>query len=65
LSSYDDPFIDVNNYLKANWSDSVHLSLQKYGGHMGYFNKYRDSKYGRRWLDHYLESVFGQIEKMS
>jgi predicted alpha/beta-fold hydrolase len=64
LSSYDDPFIDVNFYLNANWSNNVHLTLQKHGGHMGYFNKIKDPKYGRRWLDHYLESVFGQIENL-
>ncbi len=61
LSSYDDPFIDVNDYLNANWGHNVHVTLQKYGGHMGYFNKIKDPKYGRRWLDHYLGVVFEKI----
>lgn len=64
LSAYDDPFIDVKYYLDADWSSNVHLTLQKYGGHMGYFNKIKDPKYGRRWLDHYLGSVFSDIENM-
>ncbi len=63
LSAHDDPFIDVKYYLDAKWSKNVHLTLQKYGGHMGYFNKIKDPKYGRRWLDHYLGSVFGQIQE--
>jgi predicted alpha/beta-fold hydrolase len=62
LSSHDDPFIDVSYYLSAKWSDKVHLTLQKFGGHMGYFSKNKNPKYGRRWLDHYLGSVFGTIE---
>jgi uncharacterized protein len=62
LSSYDDPFIDVSFYLSAKWSDKVHLTLQKFGGHMGYFSRNNDPKYGRRWLDHYLGSVFRTIE---
>lgn len=63
LSAHDDPFIDINDYLKAKWSPSTHVTLQKYGGHMGYFNKINDPKYGRRWLDHYLGSVFEKIQE--
>ena len=62
LSSHDDPFIDVKFYLSAKWSDKVHLTLQKFGGHMGYVSRNKDPKYGRRWLDHYLGSVFRTIE---
>lgn len=61
LSSYDDPFIDVNDYLNAKWGPDVHLTLQKFGGHMGYFNKKTHPQYGRRWLDHYLRTVFEKI----
>lgn len=64
LSSFDDPFIDVQDYLSAKWNDETNVTLLKYGGHMGYFSRDRDSKYGRRWLDHYLESVFNQIKTM-
>lgn len=65
LSAHDDPFIDVKYYLDAKWNKNVHLTLQKFGGHMGYFNKIKDPKYGRRWLDHYLGSVFEQIQKLN
>ena len=61
LSAYDDPFIDVKDYLNAKWSPTTHLTLQKHGGHMGYFSRIKDPKYGRRWLDHYLGSVFENI----
>lgn len=64
LSSFDDPFIDVQDYLSANWNENTNVTLLKYGGHMGYYSRDIDSKYGRRWLDHYLESVFNQIKTM-
>ncbi len=62
LTAKDDPFVNVENYIKAKWSDAVHLTLSEYGGHMGYFSREQDSKHGRRWLDHYLESVFRKIQ---
>lgn len=61
LSAKDDPFIDVKDYLNSVWSDSVHLTINEAGGHMGYFSKDIDPKYGRRWLDHYLGCVFKAI----
>ena len=64
LSSFDDPFIDVNDYLQAKWSSCVHLTLARHGGHMGYFSKNKDPRYGRRWLDLYLESVFKKIKDL-
>lgn len=64
LSAVDDPFIDVKDYLNGLWSDSVHLTISQHGGHMGYFAKENDPKYGRRWLDHYLGRVFEAILQM-
>ena len=64
LSAYDDPFIDVDDYVKAKWGPGVHLTLQSYGGHMGYFDRKKDPKYGHRWLDHYLGSVFDSIRSL-
>lgn len=65
LSSYDDPFIEVEDYKSGKWNkDHVHLTLMKHGGHMGYFSKEKHPKYGHRWMDHYLGSVFDQISKM-
>ncbi len=63
LTSKDDPFIDVQDYISADWSDFVHLTITDFGGHMGYYSKTSDPRQGRRWLDHYLESVFHSIAK--
>jgi predicted alpha/beta-fold hydrolase len=62
LSSEDDPFIDVNDYKTAKWNKNIHLTLSPFGGHMGYFSKEVDPKYGHRWLDRYLRSVFDKIQ---
>ncbi|MEQ1722028.1 MAG: alpha/beta fold hydrolase [Pseudobdellovibrio sp.] len=62
LAAYDDPFIDIQDYLKAKWNGHAHLTLQKYGGHMGYVTKTKDPQYGHRWLDHYLGAVFEKIQ---
>ncbi len=64
LAAHDDPFIDVKDYLRAKWNNNVHLTFKKYGGHMGYFANKRDPKYGHRWLDHYLGSVFEKIQSI-
>lgn len=61
LAAHDDPFIDINDYSKADWNNNVHLTFEKYGGHMGYYANKKDVKYGYRWLDHYLGSVFDKI----
>lgn len=62
LAAHDDPFVDVKDYLRADWNANVHLTFKKHGGHMGYFANKKDPKYGHRWLDHYLESVFEKIK---
>lgn len=64
LAAHDDPFIDIADYLKAAWNKNVHLTFKKHGGHMGYFAKKKDPRYGHRWLDHYLESVFKKISAL-
>lgn len=62
LTAKDDPFVNFRNYEEGQWSDSVHLTLNDHGGHMGYYSKEVDPKYGRRWLDHYLGSVLQKIQ---
>jgi predicted alpha/beta-fold hydrolase len=62
LSSEDDPFISHLKYQSASWNENAHVTLIKHGGHMGYISKNKDVKYGRRWLDHYLATVFEFIE---
>jgi len=62
LTAEDDPFVDVENYRTAKWPKSVHLTICKSGGHMGYMDAQADAKYGRRWLDYYLATVFDKIK---
>ncbi len=63
LTTKDDPFIDIHDYTSQSWGDSVHLTINEFGGHMGYYSKIKDPKHGRRWLDHYLESVLRLIQE--
>jgi uncharacterized protein len=65
LTSEDDPFVDVNDYRLAKWPTAVHLTITKFGGHMGYLSKHRDPKYGRRWLDRYIRTVLEKIQSNS
>ncbi len=62
LTAEDDPFVDIADYYKAQWPSHIELTINKHGGHMGYFSKKADPKYGRRWLDVYLRSVFEKIQ---
>lgn len=62
LTAADDPFVDAENYRTANWPPSVHLTITKQGGHMGYIDKKNNSENGRRWLDYYLDTVFEKIK---
>jgi uncharacterized protein len=50
ITSEDDPFVPVETYRRARLSPSMHLHVEKHGGHMGYISKGAD----RRWLDHAL-----------
>lgn len=62
LSAKDDPFIDVKDYFAGDWNiENVHLTITECGGHMGYYAKTSEARYGRRWLDHYLSRVFDVI----
>lgn len=65
LSTYDDPFIDVQDYLLADWSESTQVRLLRAGGHIGYFSKMKDPMYGHRWLDCYMESVLKLVRASS
>ncbi len=51
LSAEDDPFVAVESFWDSPVSDSVHLHLEKTGGHMGYVARGTSS---HRWLDHAL-----------
>jgi predicted alpha/beta-fold hydrolase len=64
LSSKDDPFVNVEDYQTAKWPDCVHLTIEEFGGHMGYISRIEDPIYGRRWLDSYLDQVFLKIKSL-
>ena len=51
LTSGDDPFIDVSDYLKATLPANVHLHIEDRGGHMGYLSQRQLPSQGRRWMD--------------
>ncbi len=55
LTSEDDPFVPVEDYLKARLSASVQLHLERFGGHMGYLSAQTTPLGTRRWLDHALQ----------
>lgn len=54
LTAADDPFIDVQDYLSASFSQTCQVHIEKRGGHMGYIAKNPISQWGHRWLDYYL-----------
>ena len=57
LTSEDDPFVSVEFYRSAQWSDWVHLHIAPSGGHMGYIAKNKIEKFGCRWMDYYISRV--------
>lgn len=57
LTSEDDPFIPVEDYREAHWNEKTHLTISKFGGHMGYISKLKNNQFERRWLDHYLHEA--------
>lgn len=54
LTSEDDPFVSVEDYLDGEYSPLVALHIEKHGGHMGYLTK--KGLGHERWLDHALET---------
>ena len=61
LTSYDDPFIDFQDYKKINWNEMTHTTFVSSGGHMGYLSKNKLPHFGRRWQDYYLYTVIQNI----
>ncbi|MFZ3230424.1 MAG: thioesterase [Pseudobdellovibrio sp.] len=64
LSSEDDPFVDIETYRTAHWPNQAHITISKFGGHMGYIDKLKSADFGRRWLDHYLMTVMKKITNL-
>ncbi|MFV3410060.1 YheT family hydrolase [Bdellovibrio bacteriovorus] len=62
LTSADDPFVDVGDYLRAPFSKHVQLHIEKRGGHMGYLHRQSLPVGGTRWLDYYLHEALRGLE---
>lgn len=54
LTSKDDPFVAFDHYAIARMSDSVHLHVEEFGGHMGFLTKAKTPLGSSRWLDYAL-----------
>jgi uncharacterized protein len=62
LTSEDDPFVDVSDYRSARWSSLAEVSIQKSGGHMGYFSHSCHPEFGHRWQDLYIYEILKAIQ---
>jgi predicted alpha/beta-fold hydrolase len=62
LTSEDDPFCLVKHYREAELSDSVHLHIEKYGGHLGYISSAKNACGSRRWLDYALMQTIQTLD---
>lgn len=63
LTAGDDPFVSVQDYLKAPFSKNVQLHIEKRGGHMGYLHQGNLPIGGNRWLDYYLFEALRGLEQ--
>lgn len=54
ITSEDDPFVAIEDYLEASYSPMTVLHVEKHGGHMGYLTK--NGLGHERWLDKALET---------
>jgi predicted alpha/beta-fold hydrolase len=58
ITSEDDPFAPAADILKQPRSPSVHLHVEKFGGHMGYVTENLED---RRWLDYALDHYVAEL----
>lgn len=56
ITSKDDPFVKVDEYLNADFSNSTEVHIEESGGHVGYIAKRGRGYYF--WLDEVLERWF-------
>ena len=62
LTAADDPFVNVEDYLKAKISSSTLLHVEARGGHMGYLHK--DGIGFERWLDGAIRSYLMGLQQI-
>ncbi len=65
LTSADDPFVNVQAYLKAAWSSKTKLTISPLGGHLGYFDRRVLSSGNHRWLDVYIAKAIENLLKQT
>ncbi len=63
LTAADDPFVPVKAYQESQLSKSVHLHIEKTGGHMGYFNSEKLNGQPRAWLNYALRNCVGAADR--
>ena len=51
LTSEDDPFVPVDSYRRARFSDFAHVRIEPSGGHLGYWSGQATPLGTHRWLD--------------
>lgn len=70
VTAEDDPFVPVQTYREASWSEKAILRIEKHGGHLGYVQKPKNlinDKAGqflplRKWMDQYFFYVIKELE---
>lgn len=52
ITSQDDPFVDVQDFLLNKKSATVTIDIQQHGGHMGFLHRDKTPLKNHRWLDY-------------
>lgn len=54
LTAQDDPIIPVKSFLNLQLPANIELSVQEFGGHLGYLTKQKTPLGDHRWMDWFL-----------
>lgn len=57
ITAEDDPFIPIESYRRARFSDSVIFHSEKVGGHMGYISHSKTKLGTYRWQDYAIDEA--------
>lgn len=63
LTTQDDPFISVSDYLTAPFSKRTLVHIENRGGHLGYLTNRPTFLGSRRWLDYYIHEALGALSE--
>jgi predicted alpha/beta-fold hydrolase len=61
LTAADDPFVSIDDYMKARFSKSTQLHIEQRGGHLGYLAGANTPLGSKRWLDYYLSEAINSL----